>query len=146
MPVESTRSVISSVMIPAPGTNSWSGAPIASRNVSIAVVMSERTDGPGRARRLLGGVAVVGVALSVSAGSVAAGGGPSDTPASGQASNLGVCSPYLGQLGVRPQVNELVRELGPFLPDGPYDSVGELYRQRAKDKPTGSAPEECLAR
>lgn len=110
------------------------------------MVQSWRGNGRGTARRVFGGVAVFGVVLCASAGSVVAGDGPSDTPASGRASNLGVCSPYLGQLGVRPEVNELVRELGPFLPDGPYDSVGELYRLRAKDKPTGTAEEECLAR
>jgi hypothetical protein len=71
---------------------------------------------------------------------------PSETPASGRASNMGVCSPFLGQLGVRPMVNQLVRDLGAFLPDGPYANTGELYRIRAKEKPTASAADECLPR
>ena len=72
--------------------------------------------------------------------------GPGDTPASGNASNMGLCSAFLGQLGSRSDVNELLRELGAFLPDGPFDNVGELYRIRAKEKPTASAAEECLPR
>jgi hypothetical protein len=59
---------------------------------------------------------------------------------------MGLCSPFLGQLGVRPEVNQLVRELGPVLPDGPFENVGELYRTRAQQHPNASAEVECLAR
>ena len=98
------------------------------------------------ARGLLGGIIATGLTICVSAGTASAEGNPSDTPASGRASNMGICSPFLGQMGVRAEVNELLREFGPFLPDGPYESPGELYRIRAQEKPTGTPAEECLAR
>lgn len=105
-----------------------------------------RSGRPRGVRVAIVAMAVAAGGLAVSSGHALAHGDPSDTPASGRASNMGVCSPFLGQLGVRPAVNELVRDLGPFLPDGPYDSAGELYRIRAREKPTGSPEEECLAR
>ena len=105
-----------------------------------------RCSGGGTRWRLVAGVVIGGATLCVPLGSVSASGNPSETPASGRASNMGVCSPFLGQLGIRPDVNELVRELGPFLPDGPYESAGELYRIRAQEKPTGSPAQECVAR
>jgi hypothetical protein len=79
-------------------------------------------------------------------GVVSAGASPSDTPARGQASNMGLCSAYLARLGARSDVNTLIREFGPFLPDGPFDSPGELYRIRAKEHPDASAEEECRQR
>jgi hypothetical protein len=98
-----------------------------------------------RSRKLLAGSACA-VAMTMVSFTPVAANDPSQTPASGKASNMGVCSPFLGQLGVRPMVNSLVREMGQFLPDGPYANVGELYRIRAKEKPTASAAEECLPR
>jgi hypothetical protein len=92
---------------------------------------------------------LVGVMLvcgSVVPGAGIAGANVDDTPAHGRASNMGLCSPFLGQLGVRPLVNQLVREMGAYLPDGPYENVGELYRVRAKEKPTAPAASECLPR
>lgn len=96
-------------------------------------------------RRRLTAISVCVAALLVSP-TVTQAKAPDDTPASGKASNMGLCSAFLGQLGVRSDVNELLRELGPFLPDGPFENVGELYRIRAKEKPTASAAEECLPR
>ena len=98
-----------------------------------------------RRRRLVVAVACLTAALCASVGPVGAT-PPEPSPASGHRSNMGLCSPFLGQAGVRPMVNELVRDFGPFLPDGPYDNVGALYRIRAKQKPTASAAEECTPR
>ena len=100
---------------------------------------------PSRRRKLLVGAACLTASVMVSVGPVGAG-PPDDSPASGHRSNMGLCSPFLGRAGVRPMVNELVRQFGAFLPDGPYDNVGELYRIRAKQKPTAPAVEECTAR
>lgn len=98
-----------------------------------------------RRRRRRAAIAVCVVTLFASP-TVTQAKGPGDTPASGNASNMGLCSAFLGQLGIRSDVNELLRELGAFLPDGPFDNVGELYRIRAKEKPTAPAAEECLPR
>ena len=97
-------------------------------------------------KRRLAASAVATIALSVPIFTASAGAGPDETPAQGRASNLGVCSPFLGQLGVRPMINHTIRDFGHLLPDGPYDNVGELYRERARQKPTTSAAEECLPR
>jgi hypothetical protein len=98
-----------------------------------------------RRRKLWIGAACVTASVVASIGPVGAS-PPQDDPASGHRSNMGLCSPFLGQAGVRPLVNQLVRDFGAFLPDGPYDNVGELYRIRAQQKPTASAAEECTAR
>jgi hypothetical protein len=58
-------------------------------------------------------------------------------------SNMGLCSAYLGQLGVRQDVNHLIKEFGPMLG---ISSPGELYSVRAQ-QPTSLPPaEECLRR
>jgi hypothetical protein len=96
----------------------------------------------------------VALATLLAAGTIVLGSGPAlgaaknpgETPAKPVVSNMGLCSPFLGQLGVRPEVNRLVRELGPFLPDGPFDNTGELYRLRAQQHPNATAEQECLAR
>lgn len=105
-----------------------------------------RAPGSSGRNRRRAAIAVCVVTLLAAPAVTHAADGPGDTPASGKASNMGLCSPFLGQLGIRPSVNALVRELGPFLPDGPFANVGELYRIRAKEKPTASAAEECLPR
>ena len=71
---------------------------------------------------------------------------PGDTPARPVVSNMGMCSAFLGQLGVRSEVNHLLKEIGPFLPDGPYNSPGELYRIRAREHPDAPAAAECVQR
>lgn len=85
------------------------------------------------------GIAIPGAAL-------AAGTNPGTTPAKPVVSNMGLCSAFLGQLGVRDDINHMVKEIGPFLPDGPYNSPGELYRIRARQHPDAPAETECTAR
>ncbi len=95
--------------------------------------------------RLAAFVLVFGAAL----GSVPAGVGhaaPDGGPAQPVVSNMGLCSAFLAQAGVRADVNHLIREFGAFLPDGPYLSPGELYRIRAREHPDASAAEECVQR
>ena len=90
-------------------------------------------------------IAFVAAALAVGpAGTVWA--DPTDTPAVERVSNMGLCSSFLGQLGARAEVNHLVQEIGPFLPDGPYNNPGELYRIRARQHPNAPAATECLQR
>ena len=94
-------------------------------------------------------VVVVGAVVTVSALPGSAGAEPADpgdTPARAVVSNMGLCSAYLGHRGVRSDVNHLVREFGPFLPDGPFDSPGELYRIRARQHPDATAETECVQR
>ena len=71
---------------------------------------------------------------------------PDGGPAVPVVSNMGLCSPFLAKAGVRADVNHLIREIGPFLPDGPYNSPGELYRIRAREHPNAPAAAECLQR
>jgi hypothetical protein len=71
---------------------------------------------------------------------------PDGGPAAPVVSNMGLCSPFLAKIGVRAEVNHLIREIGPFLPDGPYNSPGELYRVRAREHPEAPAAVECLQR
>lgn len=97
-------------------------------------------------RRLVA-AAVVGAALAGGAQAAsAAPKNPGQTRAVSHVSNMGLCAPYLGQLGVRPMVNELGRTYGPFLPDGPYENLGELYRTKAHEHPNASAESECVPR
>jgi hypothetical protein len=98
-----------------------------------------------RLRRMLAAVAIVALAVPVAVAGTASA-NPDQTPAHGRARNMGVCSPFLGQLGVRPTINQAIRDFGRFLPDGPYYNVGELYRIRAQEKPTDPADLECLPR
>jgi hypothetical protein len=71
---------------------------------------------------------------------------PDGGPAQGAASNMGLRSAFLAQLGVRDDVNHLLKEIGPFLPDVPSDSPGELYRIRAGQHPDAPAAVECVQR
>jgi hypothetical protein len=96
-------------------------------------------------RELAAGV-VCGVLALSGATAADAATNPGETPARGKASNMGLCSAFLGQVGARADVNELLREFGPFLPDGPFDSPGELYRIRAQEHPNADAEDECLQR
>lgn len=91
-------------------------------------------------------VAAIAIVGGVPAAASAQDSNPGDTPARGVVSNMGLCSSFLGQLGVRSDVNHLLKELGPFLPDGPFNSPGELYRIRASQHPNASAEEECVQR
>jgi hypothetical protein len=86
----------------------------------------------------------VGLALGLvlGAGSPAlAASDPGDTPAGPVVSNMGLCSAFLGQLGARDLVNQLILT-GAFEVDTP----GELYRIRAREHPGRPAELECLAR
>lgn len=87
---------------------------------------------------------VVGANRVVPAGSALA--QPDGGPAQDNVSNMGLCSAFLAQIGVRAEVNHLLKEIGPFLPDGPFNSPGELYRIRAHQHPNAPAAAECLAR
>jgi hypothetical protein len=87
---------------------------------------------------------IIGALVSAPAGSVFA--DPDDTPAREHVSNMGLCSAFLAQIGARAEVNHLLKEIGPVLPDGPYNSPGELYRIRAQQHPNASAAQECLQR
>ncbi|MEO6651278.1 MAG: hypothetical protein ABIP17_01305 [Ilumatobacteraceae bacterium] len=71
---------------------------------------------------------------------------PDGGPAVPVVSNMGLCSPFLAKLGFRADVNHLIREIGAFLPDGPFSSPGELYRIRAREHPNAPAAAECLQR
>ncbi len=53
---------------------------------------------------------------------------PSQKVLDNGASNLGVCSSFLGGLQVRDDVNHLVKAQG-------YDDPGELYKVRAQEHP-----------
>jgi hypothetical protein len=86
----------------------------------------------------------VGTLVIAPAGSAFA--DPDDNPAVEHVSNMGLCSAFLAQIGVRAEVNHLLKEIGPLLPDGPYNSPGELYRIRAQEHPNASAAQECLQR
>jgi hypothetical protein len=97
-------------------------------------------------RRLTVGVLIASGLLGGSGVVSAAPQDPGDTPARPAVSNMGLCSAFLGQLGARDDVNHLLKELGPFLPDGPFDNPGELYRIRAGQHPNASAEQECLRR
>lgn len=100
----------------------------------------------GRRRRWLPAALVVSGLVLGTAPAAGAARNPGETPARSRVSNMGLCSAYLGQLGARAQVNALVRKLGPFLPDGPFDSPGELYRIRARQHPNSTAELECEQR
>lgn len=100
----------------------------------------------GRRSRSVVGALIAGGLLLVPSTASATAKNPGDTPARAAVSNMGLCSSYLGHLRARDDVNHLVKELGPFLPDGPYTSPGELYRIRARQHPNASAEAECERR
>ena len=58
-------------------------------------------------------------------------------------SNMGLCSAYLGQLGVRQDVNHLIKEFGGQLG---IASPGELYSVRARQATSLAPAQECLRR
>lgn len=83
---------------------------------------------------------------TVAAAALAAGvltAGPAAAAPPSTASNMGVCSSYLGHLQVRDDVNHLIREVGEVLGLG---SPGELYRVRAHQHVNGTPEQECLKR
>lgn len=93
-------------------------------------------------RRRIATALLASVALAATASPVSADGqDPGDTPAGPHVSNMGLCSAFLGQLGVRDFVNHLILS-GAFEVDTP----GELYRIRAREHPGRPAEVECLAR
>lgn len=94
---------------------------------------------------------LVAAAFSVALAPPAAAAGPAAgyRPWEAGASNMGMCSAYLGQLpghvgpNARSDVNHLIKALGPVLG---LSSPGDLYRVRAKQH-VNEAPElECLRR
>jgi hypothetical protein len=92
-----------------------------------------------RAKACLGVLATSLIAVAPTAASQ----NPGDTPARGEASNMGLCSAFLGQLQARDDVNRILKERGGLLG---IDSPGELYRIRAQEHPDASAADECLQR
>ncbi len=67
---------------------------------------------------------------------------PGTTPSEAEASNMGICSSYLGSLGVRDDVNRAIRQGA--IPG--LRSPGALFRVRAQ-QPTSLPPaQECLRR
>ena len=104
------------------------------------------------------GALVTTLVLTGAVGGVAQADTVSD-PASGQRSNLGLCSPYLGSLpppvdpvtgealggNARSGVNLLILRYGESLPDH-LANPGQLYSVRAHEHPTTTAAEECLPR
>ena len=89
------------------------------------------------------GAMLVSGALMLSASGVALAGSPNDAPQRAYdagASNLGFCSAYLGQLGVRDDVNRIIVEQFPVSP-------GVIYRDRARQQENAPSPqEECVRR
>ncbi len=55
------------------------------------------------------------------------------------ASNMGVCSSFLGQQQVRDDVNHLVKAKG-------YENPGEIYKVRARQHENLPPEQECLPR
>lgn len=116
-----------------------------------------RARGTTRVLAAIGCSLAAGVALAAPASAAADNAG--GQPATGERSNLGLCSPYLAGLdapvdpftgevlggNARSGVNLLIKILGPMLPDH-LDTPGELYRVRAQEHPTGPAESECLPR
>jgi hypothetical protein len=96
--------------------------------------------------RRVGRVIVLGCVAAVLLPVGVAHADPDGGPAQSRVSNMGLCSAFLAHLGARAEVNHLIREIGPYLPDGPFDSPGELYRIRAREHPDAPAAVECLAR
>jgi hypothetical protein len=92
-------------------------------------------------RRAVAALVIAGALGAGASPAVAAGNDPGDTPAAPVVSNMGLCSAFLGQLGVRDFVNHLIKS-GVFEVDTP----GELYRIRAREHPGRPAEVECLAR
>ncbi len=68
---------------------------------------------------------------------------PATTAWQAGAKNMGVCSAFLGTLGVRDDVNRAIRLHGDRLG---IDSPGELFRVRAQQDVTVPPAQECLPR
>lgn len=93
--------------------------------------------------RLISSIAAGVAALGLAGVAGAEPPAPGERPTEAGASNMGICSSYLGQTGHRAAVNHLILEFGPVLG---VESPGELYRQRAKERNEGTPEEECLPR
>jgi hypothetical protein len=92
-------------------------------------------------RRIAAGSLAAVMMMAAASPVMADGKNPGETPAGPVVSNMGLCSAFLGQLGVRDMVNHLIKS-GLFEVDTP----GELYRIRAREHPGRPAEVECLAR
>ena len=90
-------------------------------------------------RSILGAAAV----LAILPGTAAASTDPATTAWQAGATNMGVCSAFLGTLGVRDDVNGAIRLHGDRLG---IASPGELFRVRAQQDVTVAPAQECLPR
>ncbi|MDP9375107.1 MAG: hypothetical protein M3Q65_22195 [Chloroflexota bacterium] len=69
---------------------------------------------------------------------------PSETAMEAGASNMGICSSYLGRLQVRDDVNQIILEYGEVLG---ISNPGELYHVRAQQSQNAPTPaQECQQR
>ncbi len=68
---------------------------------------------------------------------------PGTTPYEAEASNMGICSSYLGAMQVRDDVNGAIRVGGDTLG---IRSPGELFRVRAQQTTSLPPAQECLRR
>ncbi len=67
---------------------------------------------------------------------------PGTTPYEAEASNMGICSSYLGSMQVRDDVNRAIRQGA--IPG--LRSPGELFRVRAQQSASLPPAQECLRR
>jgi hypothetical protein len=83
------------------------------------------------------------LALGLVPGGAAAATDPATTAWQAGATNMGVCSAFLGTAGVRDDVNRAIRHHGDRLG---VQSPGELFRVRARQDVTVPPAQECLPR
>ncbi len=93
--------------------------------------------------RHVGIVTLVAGALVASEQAAGAAADPSQTAADAGASNMGVCSSFIGRLQVRDDVNLVIIERGDALG---LSSPGELYRVRAQMSVELAPKDECVKR
>jgi hypothetical protein len=84
---------------------------------------------------------LVGALITV--GSLVLGGSAASADVPSTASNMGLCSSYLGQMQVRDDVNQTIKDFGDVLG---LDSPGALYSVRAHQHVNGTPQEECQRR
>jgi hypothetical protein len=83
------------------------------------------------------------VALALAPAATASAADPATTAWQAGATNMGVCSAFLGTAGVRDDVNRAIRQHGAQLG---VSSPGELFRVRARQDVTLPPAQECLPR
>lgn len=93
--------------------------------------------------RQVGIVTLVAGALVAGGQAAGAAADPSQTAAEAGASNMGVCSSFIGRLQVRDDVNLAIIERGEALG---LSSPGELYRIRAQMTVDVAPEDECVKR